>query len=83
MSIARGIEATDEMVKVADVELLLSRTVCSGKYITMVGGDVSGVERAMDVGVEIQAKRWLINSSSLMSIPQSSLRSRRQHLWRT
>ncbi len=56
VSIARGIEATDEMVKVAEVELLLSRTICSGKYITMIGGDVTGVERAMDVGVEIAAE---------------------------
>lgn len=74
VSIARGIEATDEMVKVADVELLLSRTVCSGKYITMVGGDVSGVERAMDVGVEI-AGETLVDQFILPNVHSSVIPS--------
>lgn len=74
VSIARGIEATDEMVKVADVDLLLSRTVCSGKYITMVGGDVSGVERAMDVGVEI-AGETLVDQFILPNVHPSVIPS--------
>ncbi len=74
VSIARGIEATDEMVKVAEVQLLLSRTVCSGKYITMIGGDVTGVERAMDVGVEI-AGETLVDQFILPNVHPSVIPS--------
>jgi microcompartment protein CcmL/EutN len=74
ISIARGIEATDEMVKVAEVELLLSRTVCSGKYITMIGGDVSGVERAIEVGVEI-AGETLVDQFILPNVHSSVIPS--------
>ena len=33
------------MLKAADVELVLARTICSGKYMVMVRGDVAAVER--------------------------------------
>lgn len=74
ISIARGIEATDEMVKVADVDLLLSRTVCSGKYITMIGGEVAGVERSIDVGVEV-AGETLVDQFILPNVHPSVIPS--------
>ncbi len=49
-SIAAGFEVTDAMLKAADVELLLARSVCSGKYIVMVRGDVAAVQSAVDAG---------------------------------
>ncbi|MFI5175583.1 MAG: BMC domain-containing protein [Terriglobia bacterium] len=49
-SIAAGFEACDAMLKAADVELILSRTICSGKYMVMVGGDVAAVESSVDAG---------------------------------
>ena len=55
-SIAKGIEASDAMLKAAEVELVLSRTVCSGKLITLVAGDVAAVEASVKAGVEIGAK---------------------------
>jgi microcompartment protein CcmL/EutN len=55
-SIAKGIEASDAMLKAAEVELVLSRTVCSGKLITLVAGDVAAVEAAVKAGVEIGAE---------------------------
>ena len=51
-SIAKGIEATDAMLKAADVTLILDRTVCSGKFISLVAGDVAAVESAVKAGVE-------------------------------
>ncbi|MEI3338652.1 MAG: BMC domain-containing protein [Eubacterium sp.] len=33
-SIARGIYASDQMVKVAEVEIVSANTVCPGKYIS-------------------------------------------------
>src|SRR5574342_622587 len=38
------------MLKAADVELILSRSICSGKYMVMVRGDVAGVQSAVDAG---------------------------------
>ena len=49
-SIARGIEATDLMLKAADVELLASRSICSGKYMVLVRGDVAACISSLDAG---------------------------------
>jgi len=51
-SIAQGITTCDEMVKVAPVTLMLAMTICPGKYISLVGGDVSSVQSSVRRGVE-------------------------------
>jgi len=47
---AKGFEATDAMLKAANVELLLARTVCSGKYVVLVAGDVADVQASVEAG---------------------------------
>ena len=49
-SIAAGFAVTDAMLKAADVELVLARTICSGKYIVLVRGTVADVEAAVSTG---------------------------------
>lgn len=49
-SIASGIEVADAMLKAAAVELLLSRSICSGKYMVLVRGTVADVESAVRAG---------------------------------
>jgi microcompartment protein CcmL/EutN len=49
-SIASGYLAQDAMLKAADVQLLLARTICSGKYLVAIGGDVAAVTAAVDAG---------------------------------
>lgn len=49
-SIASGYQVTDTMLKTADVDLVLSRSICSGKYMVMVRGDVAAVEAAVSAG---------------------------------
>ncbi len=51
-SIASGMQAADIMLKTSDVELILSRTICSGKYMTLIGGDVAAVNSAVTNAVE-------------------------------
>lgn len=51
-SIAAGFQVVDAMLKAADVELVLSRTICSGKYMVMVRGDVAAVSAAVDAGCQ-------------------------------
>ncbi len=49
-SIAAGFQVTDAMLKAADVELVLARTICSGKYMVLVRGDVAAVGAAVEAG---------------------------------
>jgi microcompartment protein CcmL/EutN len=49
-SMARGFDVTDQMLKAAPVRLLLARTVCPGKYIVLVTGDVAGVQASVEAG---------------------------------
>jgi len=49
-SIAAGFSVTDAMLKAADVELVLARTICSGKYMVLVRGSVADVEAAVLAG---------------------------------
>ncbi len=48
-SIAAGMQAADMMLKTSSIELILSRTICAGKYMVLVGGDVASVKAAVDV----------------------------------
>ena len=49
-SIARGIESADAMAKAARVEIFASKTICPGKYLTLLHGDVSNVNAAVEAG---------------------------------
>jgi len=55
-SIARGIETIDRMLKAADVELVLARTICSGKYIVLIAGDLHMVEASVEAGRDVAAE---------------------------
>ena len=52
-SIAAGFEVADAMLKAADVEILLARSICSGKYMVLIGGDVAAVKASVEAGTTI------------------------------
>jgi microcompartment protein CcmL/EutN len=52
-SIAVAYQVEDAMLKASDVELLVARTICSGKYIVMVGGQPSAVESSVRAGKDV------------------------------
>lgn len=54
-SIAKGFEIADTILKAADVEIVLNRTICPGKYIVLVGGDVDAVQASIEAGVLVGA----------------------------
>ncbi len=54
-SIAKGFEIADTILKAADVEIILNRTICPGKYLILVGGDVDAVQSSIDAGLTIGA----------------------------
>jgi len=49
-SIAAGFEVADAMLKAAEVEIILSRTICSGKYMVLISGDVAAVSSSVKAG---------------------------------
>ena len=49
-SIARGIYAADQMVKISEVEIVTAQTICPGKYIALVEGDVAAVRSSVEAG---------------------------------
>ncbi len=51
-SVAAGFQAADTMLKAGNVRLLLSRSICSGKYMVLIGGDTAAVEAAVTAGAE-------------------------------
>ena len=51
-SIASGFSVADSALKAGDVKLLLSRSICSGKYMILIAGDPAGVESAIATGIE-------------------------------
>jgi microcompartment protein CcmL/EutN len=51
-SIALGYQVQDAMLDAAAVEILIARTICSGKYFIVVGGSVSDVQAAIGAGLQ-------------------------------
>jgi microcompartment protein CcmL/EutN len=69
-SIASGFLVCDSMLKAAAVSLVLSRSICSGKYMVMVRGDVSSVEAAVRAGIA-GARFSVIDSFVIPNLHQS------------
>ncbi len=47
-TVAAGITAADTMVKTSEVEIVEAQTVCPGKYIAIISGDLSAVKAAVE-----------------------------------
>jgi microcompartment protein CcmL/EutN len=60
-SICRGIETADRMLKAAQVSLVLSRTICSGKYLVLVAGEVHDVQASVEAGLDL-ARECVVDS---------------------
>ena len=46
-NVSKGIVVTDEMLKSAGVHLISSGAVCPGKFVTIVGGELSAIRAAI------------------------------------
>jgi len=51
-SIAVGYQVQDAMLDAANIEILIARTICSGKYFLVIGGSVSDVASAIRAALE-------------------------------
>ncbi len=54
-SIAKGFQIADTVLKTANVRIIVNRTICPGKYMVLLGGDVDAVNSAIEAGVRVGA----------------------------
>jgi microcompartment protein CcmL/EutN len=67
-----AVEATDEMLKASEVELLLAAPVCPGKFITIVSGDVANVTTSVAKAID-SGGIFLVESHVLTNVDPSVL----------
>jgi microcompartment protein CcmL/EutN len=68
-SIAVAYQVEDAMLKESDVELLVARTICSGKYIVMIGGQPAAVEASLRAGRDV-SREALIDELLIPDVDQ-------------
>ena len=66
-SVAAGFLVADAMLKASEIRLILSRSICSGKFMVLIGGDTAAVQCAVEAG-EQAAKGCLIDSTVISNI---------------
>lgn len=71
-SIPVGLETADEMLKAANVELVMATPICPGKYMILVTGDVGAVKSAVESGKRI-AGVFLVESHVINNIHEDVL----------
>jgi len=67
--IHKGFEVLDRMLKTADVVKLVARTICSGKYLILVMGELADVEASIEAAKE-SANYGLVNALVIPNIEE-------------
>lgn len=62
-----AVATTDEMLKSAEVELIMACPICPGKYITIISGEVANVTTAVERGT-VAGGIFLISSHTITNI---------------
>lgn len=70
-TVSAGVIAADAMVKTADISIIEAQTVCPGKYIVIITGDLSAVDAAVN-RARAQHEEQLI-SSFILGNPHESI----------
>lgn len=70
-TVSAGITAADIMVKTAAVELLEAQTVCPGKYIALIAGDLSAVKAAVESAEHTRPEEFI--DSFVLGNPDESI----------
>ena len=73
-SIPKGVRAGDAMLKAAGVRLVYAGTVCPGKYVVVVAGEVAAVNASVESGIE-EAGAGLIDSLVIPHVSEQVLRA--------
>lgn len=70
-TVSAGITSADQMVKTSQVELLEAQTVCPGKYIALITGDLSAVNAAIERARQTRAEELI--GSFVLGNPDESI----------
>lgn len=77
-SVATGYAVEDAMLKAASVQVLLARSICSGKFLIAISGDVTSVQSALLAGAAVAGASLIerrqiarVHPSVLAAIAQS------------
>lgn len=68
-SIGVAMRVQDAMLKAAAVQLLVARTICSGKYVVMIGGETAAVEASVRAGRDV-SQEALIDELVIPNVDQ-------------
>ena len=69
-SVPPGLEAADEMLDTADVDLIMATPICPGKFVVVVTGTVSAIKSAMAAGVRASGE-FLLSSQVVDNVHPS------------
>jgi microcompartment protein CcmL/EutN len=77
-SVATGYQVEDTMLKAASIQLLMARSICSGKFLIAIAGDVASVTTAIEAGGAVAGPALIerrqiarVHPSVLQAISQS------------
>ena len=57
MTVSSGIAAADTMIKTAEVEVIQSTTVCPGKYIVIIAGELIAVKASVEAATKLKSDK--------------------------
>lgn len=70
-TVSAGVEAADAMVKTAEITVIEAQTVCPGKYILIVTGDLSAINAAVDTAKTMHGTQLI--GSFVLGNPHESI----------
>ena len=71
-SIAKGIESMDVMLKASKINIVVSKTICPGKYIIVINGDAGAVNEAIEKGAA-SAEKCVLDKLVLPAVHENLL----------
>jgi microcompartment protein CcmL/EutN len=71
LTVSTGIQAADMIVKTAEVDIIEAHTVCPGKYIVIVSGDLSAVNASIEASKNSFEKKLI--DSFVLGNPHESI----------
>lgn len=71
ITVSAGMTGADTMIKTADVEIIESATVCPGKYIVIISGELSAVKASVDAAKSFDTQKVI--DSFVLGNPHDSI----------
>ena len=70
-TVSSGMRAADRMVKTAEVDILQADTVCPGKFLVLISGDLSAVKASVEAATVMDSEQLI--DSFVLGNPHESI----------